>query len=192
MLLTTERDQATIHSLVPQHPNVVTLHRTLQTDSFLLLVLEFVPGEDLFYFLKQARDQFGLSPDVAVAASPSIAAGLNSVNGVNGVNGTGNGLVSGVDVDDSMDGNGNANGDGDCDGADSSGCSSGTPQTPSLLTTFTPGQILSKTRLKLIASMFGQVRVVVLFVFFLRYNFFKFILDVRCCCCLSRCGCVSS
>ncbi|KAH8109043.1 kinase-like domain-containing protein [Phellopilus nigrolimitatus] len=38
--------------------NIVTLHRTLETPSFLLLVLEFVPGEDLFYFLEQARDHY--------------------------------------------------------------------------------------------------------------------------------------
>ncbi|KAM6490359.1 Protein kinase-like domain containing protein, partial [Amanita muscaria] len=36
-----------IHQSLKSHPNIVTLHRTLETSSFLLLVLEYVPGEDL-------------------------------------------------------------------------------------------------------------------------------------------------
>lgn len=40
------------------HPNIVMLHRVLETPSFLLLVLELVPGEDLYYFLEQARDRY--------------------------------------------------------------------------------------------------------------------------------------
>lgn len=49
--------EATVHQSLPVHPNIVTLYRTLETPSLLLLVLESVPGEDLFYFLEQARDQ---------------------------------------------------------------------------------------------------------------------------------------
>ncbi|KZV85887.1 Pkinase-domain-containing protein [Exidia glandulosa HHB12029] len=49
--------EATVHQSLPVHPNIVTLYRTLETASLLLLVLESVPGEDLFYFLEQARDQ---------------------------------------------------------------------------------------------------------------------------------------
>ncbi|KIO29375.1 hypothetical protein M407DRAFT_62335, partial [Tulasnella calospora MUT 4182] len=41
---------------LPTHPNIVTLYRTLQTPSYLLLVLESVPGQDLYYFLEQSRD----------------------------------------------------------------------------------------------------------------------------------------
>ncbi|ETW80931.1 hypothetical protein HETIRDRAFT_33736 [Heterobasidion irregulare TC 32-1] len=54
--------EATIHQSLPSHSNIVTLHRTLETSSFLLLLLEFVPGEDLFYFLEQARDHFDTDP----------------------------------------------------------------------------------------------------------------------------------
>ncbi|KAJ3572385.1 hypothetical protein NP233_g3126 [Leucocoprinus birnbaumii] len=52
--------EVTIHQSLHSHPNIVTLHRTLETSSFLLLLLEFVPGEDLFYFLEQARDHYEL------------------------------------------------------------------------------------------------------------------------------------
>ncbi|EJT97420.1 kinase-like protein [Dacryopinax primogenitus] len=52
----TQLQEAQIHQSLPYHPNIVTLHRTLITDSWLLLILEHVPGEDLFYFLEQARD----------------------------------------------------------------------------------------------------------------------------------------
>lgn len=38
----------------------MTLYRTLETPSYLLLVLEFVPGEDLFYYLEQAHDDLVL------------------------------------------------------------------------------------------------------------------------------------
>ena len=48
--------EATIHQSLPVHPGIVTLYRTLETDSLLLLLLELVPGDDLFYFLEQARD----------------------------------------------------------------------------------------------------------------------------------------
>lgn len=58
--LTAQMSEVTIHQSLRSHPNIVTLHRTLETASFLLLLLEFVPGEDLFYFLEQARDHYEL------------------------------------------------------------------------------------------------------------------------------------
>ena len=93
----------TIHQSLRSHPNIVTLHRTFETSAFLLLLLEFVPGEDLFYFLEQARDHC----------------------------------------------------EADC--PDSCLSSSRTPPTPSLLSALHPNQILSRTRLRLIASMFAQM-----------------------------------
>ena len=93
--------QVTIHQSLLSHPNIVTLHRTLETDSYLLLVLEYVPGEDLFYFLAQARDHYDPVPD-------------NTPN------------------DD-------------------------TPPTPSLLSALNSAQLLSRSRLRLIASMFAQM-----------------------------------
>ncbi|CAL1707680.1 unnamed protein product [Somion occarium] len=54
--------EATLHQSLRPHANIVTLHRTLETASFLLLLLEFVPGEDLFYFLEQSRDHYSPTP----------------------------------------------------------------------------------------------------------------------------------
>ena len=51
------------YQALPLHPNIVTLHKTLKTSSYLLFVLEYVPGEDLFYFLMQPRDCFPLIPN---------------------------------------------------------------------------------------------------------------------------------
>ncbi|KAI0373388.1 kinase-like protein [Pilatotrama ljubarskyi] len=105
--------EATIHQSLPAHPNIVTLHRTLETPSFLLLLLEFVPGEDLFYFLEQARDHYEMDPASAdLSTSPSVS---------------------------------------------DSSCASRTPPTPSLLSSLNPAQLLSRTRLRLIASMFSQM-----------------------------------
>lgn len=79
--LTAQLTEVTIHQSLSPHPNIVTLHRTLETDAFLLLVLEFVPGEDLFYFLEQARDHYAPSPDESSESktppTPSLLATLH-------------------------------------------------------------------------------------------------------------------
>jgi serine/threonine protein kinase len=103
--LAAQMSEVNIHQSLRSHPNIVTLHRTLETSSFLLLLLEFVPGEDLFYFLEQSRDHY----------------------------------------------------ESDSSSTDSSSSSSLTPPTPSLLSTLHPSQLLSRTRLRLIASMFSQM-----------------------------------
>ncbi|KAJ6558536.1 hypothetical protein DFH09DRAFT_1262168 [Mycena vulgaris] len=106
--LTAQMDEVTIHQSLHSHPNIVTLHRTLETSSFLLLLLEYVPGEDLFYFLEQARDHYESSHTPDSAVDPSVSA-------------------------------------------------SHTPPTPSLLSTMNSSQMLSRTRLRLISSMFSQM-----------------------------------
>ncbi|TEB04041.1 Pkinase-domain-containing protein [Coprinellus micaceus] len=98
--------QVTIHQSLRLHPNIVTLYRTLETSSFLLLLLEYVPGEDLFYFLEQARDHYDLD------SNPNPSDSIST---------------------------------------------SRTPPTPSLLSNLHPSQLLSRTRLRLIASMFAQM-----------------------------------
>ena len=113
--------QANIHQSLPSHPNIVTLHRTLETSSLLLLVLEFVPGEDLYYFLEQARDHYEPVKSSDTTTYIDANASVLSVNTVNTMNTT------------------------------------RTPPTPSLLSTLDEKQLLSKKRLKLIASMFSQV-----------------------------------
>jgi hypothetical protein len=72
--LTAQMDEVTIHQSLHSHPNIVTLHRTLETSSFLLLLLEYVPGEDLFYFLEQARDHYESSSHTPDPADPSETA----------------------------------------------------------------------------------------------------------------------
>ncbi|KAH7888624.1 kinase-like protein [Phlebopus sp. FC_14] len=103
--LAAQMSEVTIHQSLRPHPNIVTLHRTFETPAFLLLVLEYVPGEDLFYFLEQARDHYEPTP------------------------------VS----------------------ADDASSPSRTPPTPSLLASLHPTQLLSQTRLRLIARMFAQM-----------------------------------
>jgi len=97
--LAVQMSEVHIHQSLRPHPNIVTLHSTLETDSYLLLVLEYVPGEDLFYFLEHSRDH--LEPADSILAT--------------------------------------------------------TPPTPSLLSSLHPSQLLSRTRLRLIASMFAQM-----------------------------------
>ncbi|KAL5507490.1 hypothetical protein ACEPAH_6946 [Sanghuangporus vaninii] len=124
--------EANIHQSLPIHPNIVTLHRALETPSFLLLVLEFVPGEDLYYFLEQARDHYEPEPSSSCSGSTSSDSdgeekrhkantSVLSVNSVATMNTT------------------------------------RTPPTPSLLSTLNEKQLLGKRRLRLIASMFAQM-----------------------------------
>ncbi|KAF9780975.1 hypothetical protein BJ322DRAFT_1011736 [Thelephora terrestris] len=102
--LSAQMFEATIHQSLPTHPNIVTLYRTLETPSYLLLLLEYVPGQDLFYFLEQSCDHYEPEPP----SSPSSTGTL-------------------------------------------------TPPTPSLLSSLNPDQLLSRTRLRLISSMFAQM-----------------------------------
>ncbi|KAL4078322.1 hypothetical protein V8B97DRAFT_1865727 [Scleroderma yunnanense] len=101
--LAAQLSEVTIHQSLRPHPNIVTLHRTFETPAFLLLLLEYVPGEDLFFFLEQARDHYEPTPL----------------------------------IDDSVP--------------------SRTPPTPSLLASLHPAQLLSQTRLRLIARMLTQM-----------------------------------
>jgi hypothetical protein len=130
----------------------------METNSYLLLVLEFVPGEDLFYFLEQARDHYepdpsstlsptspttggstSLSSPISPASSSSFAHALPIGTGINGTSNESESTLSSA--------------------------SPRTPPTPSLLSSQNAHQLLSRTRLKLIASMFGQVCMIVYFHF---------------------------
>ena len=86
-------------------------------------MLEFVPGEDLYYFLDQARDHYEPVKSGDTTVYGDANASVLSVNTVNTMNTT------------------------------------RTPPTPSLLSTLDEKQLLSRRRLKLIASMFSQVRI---------------------------------
>ena len=72
--------QATLQQSLPIHPNIVTLYRTLESAGFLLLVLEFVPGQDLFYFLESSRDHIkpiDSSPLSKTPTTPSLLSALH-------------------------------------------------------------------------------------------------------------------
>ncbi|KAG9010805.1 hypothetical protein FRB94_009712 [Tulasnella sp. JGI-2019a] len=130
--------EATLHQSLPTHPNIVTLYRTLQTASFLLLVLESVPGQDLFYFLEQSRDSnpqlhppqtptfesLPLSTQPSHQPVPPSTTSTSSLRSHSALNAT---------------------------------LSTQTPPTPSLLSQFAPSNLLSYARLKLITSMFAQM-----------------------------------
>lgn len=62
--------QATIHQSLPAHPNIVTLHQTLQTPQWLFLVLEMCPGEDLYYWLERSKPPPDSTLNQPVTATP--------------------------------------------------------------------------------------------------------------------------
>lgn len=82
--LAAQMSEVTIHQSLRSHPNIVTLHRTLETSSFLLLLLEYVPGEDLFYFLEQARDHYEsdtpTTADFSVSRTPPTPSLLSNMH----------------------------------------------------------------------------------------------------------------
>lgn len=51
-----QRSEAVIHKSLAEHPNIVTLHCSFETDSWLYLVLEFCDGQDLYFWLTQNND----------------------------------------------------------------------------------------------------------------------------------------
>lgn len=122
-----------------------------------MLVLEFVPGEDLFYFLEQARDHYEPDPSSAlpVTSPTSPSSGLNLSPISPSTPSTAHAFPIGT-----------LNGSANDSETSLSSASSHTPPTPSLLSSQSAHQLLSRTRLKLIASMFGQVRVLFLHIYF--------------------------
>ena len=165
--LAVQMTEVTIHQSLKVHPNIVTLHSTLETDALLLLVLEYVPGEDLYYFLEQQQKE-------CVQANDDERGSMYSVSS------SGRAGSSSYDYDSDAD---NLCGDGDGDEpvrgrkphrrnhhrmkmTNAENVSderhvamegSGTPPTPSLLSSVHPAHMLSRERLRLIASMFSQM-----------------------------------
>lgn len=134
-MLEVQRLEATIHQSIPAHPNIVTLYRTYETPDWLFLVLEYCPGQDLYYWLEQAQDAgrpsatdddpYGktfVEHDDAEAKS----------NGGKGASGDQNYGVLGTSLD-------------------------ATPPSPSLLASTSGQNLLSKRRIRLIARMFRQI-----------------------------------
>lgn len=171
--LETQLFEARIHLLLPIHPNIVTLHETLQTKNWLFLMLELCPGEDLFYWLERSRDAspppahsrlFGskhldkgmdimsssrLSSSSIPFSSSQLFSGLaNSYNSPNVGFGSSQYSESPASLLFAHH-NGMPQSMGSPHAA--------TPPTPSLLSSFSANTLLTTRRLRLIASMFSQM-----------------------------------
>ncbi|SNX81652.1 uncharacterized protein MEPE_00357 [Melanopsichium pennsylvanicum] len=135
-MLEVQRLEATIHQSIPAHPNIVTLYRTYETPNWLFLVLEYCPGQDLYYWLEQAQDtsrptgseeeEFGKTYTDNDHAESMLHRKLE------GSSGNDNYRVRGSSLD-------------------------ATPPSPSLLATTSGHILLSKRRIRLIARMFRQI-----------------------------------
>lgn len=114
-------------------------------------MLEYVPGEDLFYFLEKARDHE--DEDGPELASPSkLNPQYRRRQGCSLDN------ESDCDCDDTETGD-----ESMCESTESSettGSGGATPPTPSLLAALDSSSLLSRRRLRLVGSMFAQVRVI--------------------------------
>ncbi|BEJ14591.1 hypothetical protein CspHIS471_0403580 [Cutaneotrichosporon sp. HIS471] len=176
--LETQLFEATIHLLLPIHPNIVTLHETLQTKNWLFLMLELCPGEDLFYWLERSRDaspppahsrliggqhldngmdimsSSRLSSSSIPFSSSQLFSGLaNSYNSPNAFSpnvGFGSSQFSGSPASLLF---AHHNGMPQSMGSPHAA----TPPTPSLLSSFSANTLLTTRRLRLIASMFSQM-----------------------------------
>ncbi|KAJ9476815.1 Serine/threonine-protein kinase KSP1 [Pseudozyma hubeiensis] len=135
-MLEVQRLEATIHQSIPAHPNIVTLYRTYETPDWLFLVLEYCPGQDLYFWLEQAQDE-----------GQPLA--LERENGVD----------THADNDDDADAKSNgASSASNDDNYRLLGSSlDATPPSPSLLASTSGHGLLSKRRIRLIARMFRQI-----------------------------------
>ncbi|PWN42395.1 hypothetical protein IE81DRAFT_347495 [Ceraceosorus guamensis] len=125
-----QRLEATIHQSIPPHPHIVTLYRTYETDDWLFLVLEYCPGQDLFYWLEQAHDQ-----DTYNHEGPSSERSADGTYDLRVLT-------------DRL---------GESSEESSFGHLDGTPPSPSLLASTAGQQLLSRRRLRLVSRMFGQM-----------------------------------
>jgi serine/threonine protein kinase len=126
-MLELQRLEATIHQSIPPHKNIITLYRTYETPEWLFLVLEYCPGQDLYYWLEQAHDVDGESEEAAQAI---VRAHQSTV------------LTCNTDYRD--------------EGGDGTISPDGTPPSPSLLASTSNEGLLSRKRLRLISKMFRQ------------------------------------
>ncbi|PWZ02684.1 LOW QUALITY PROTEIN: hypothetical protein BCV70DRAFT_224390 [Testicularia cyperi] len=145
-MLEVQRLEATIHQAIPAHPNIVTLYRTYETPDWLFLVLEYCPGQDLYYWLEQAQD----------SGEPSQMQrdGMENLdNGTDSNPSTSSNKSPRFVHDDFSPGN------TDRDDLDAHFGTSldATPPSPSLLASTSGNKLLSKRRIRLVARMFRQI-----------------------------------
>ncbi|SYW79131.1 uncharacterized protein UBRO2_02815 [Ustilago bromivora] len=134
-MLEVQRLEATIHQSIPAHPNIVTLYRTYETPDWLFLVLEYCPGQDLYYWLEKAQDAGQPTATVEEVYGKTITEDDHAGSPLRRV-GSGN--------------------DSDNYGALGSSLDA-TPPSPSLLASTSGHNLLSKRRIRLIARMFRQI-----------------------------------
>lgn len=79
--LADQRLEATIHQLLPQHKNIVTLYNTYETRDWLFLVLEYCPGKDMFYWLEEASESIGLKSATHIGGDMVDTASSRCENG---------------------------------------------------------------------------------------------------------------
>ncbi|MBW0467457.1 hypothetical protein O181_007172 [Austropuccinia psidii MF-1] len=135
-LLILQRGEAELHRSLPLHENIVALHQALETPNWLFLVIEYCPGQDLFYWLEQARDSQDL--ESLASRTNSFARNFPSSNRIPST------IRDEVSSDlTTID--------------DDSPAGPNTPPSPSLLASTADDEMLSRRRLRLISRMFVQM-----------------------------------
>ncbi|GAA5929358.1 uncharacterized protein JCM15063_004130 [Sporobolomyces koalae] len=156
-LIEVQRGEAVLHRALPQHENIVQLYGAYETDDWLFLVLEYVPGNDLFFWLLESQNS-GTDHLYSRATSPS-GEPLHQRRRSNEI---------GINLIEAMD---NSDDDDDADEsalsrtvtADTAGhfLMDQTPPSPSLLSSAAAmsnsDSLLSRKRLRLISRMFSQM-----------------------------------
>ncbi|GAA5941265.1 hypothetical protein JCM1841_003615 [Sporobolomyces salmonicolor] len=137
-LIEVQRGEAVLHRALPQHENIVQLYGAYETDDWLFLVLEYVPGNDLFFWLLESQ-QTGTDHLYSRAASPSVE--FEQRHSFDSDEDPDEGALSRTVTADTpahllMD---------------------QTPPSPSLLSSAVGNSLLSRKRLRLISRMFGQM-----------------------------------
>lgn len=171
--LAVQLSEVTIHQSLADHPNIVTLHGALETEELLMLVLEYVEGEDLYWFLEQ--QQLSQDEDGTTAVDGDEESERASYRSVSS-------SYAGSEMDMDLDELGldlepsrgrtrrpknyqsssshtprRTEHHGQQQVPEHKAGPNGTPTTPGLLSSVHPSQMLGYGRLKLIASMFGQM-----------------------------------
>lgn len=122
-----QRLEVTIHQSIPPHPNIVTLYNAYETNDWLFLVLEYCPGQDLYFWLEEAQDSYGLSRS---STQTDLSSSMSQWS--EGEDSLGAAAENWDDVD-------------------------AIPVSPWLLSTKSPHVLLSQRRLQLVSSMFSHM-----------------------------------
>lgn len=151
-LIEIQRGEAVLHRALPDHENVVRLYGAYETDDWLFLVLEYCPGQDLFFWL-QADDE-DLYDLHSRAASPfqhhsSPSSPPSAPLAINGI------APSSPEDDPAL--SRTLTGPTHAFPSTAPGETDHTPPSPSLLSSTADASLLSRKRLRLISRMFGQM-----------------------------------